>query len=113
DSTSTKYDQAKLPGLRRQVCALAVSETPDYDTARQLAWAFRVIYSEWSPKPMGDAKITEKLNGLDEQLKLHLPSGRDQQILDQLSLALTKISDYDPVQFRQTFEELTKLLPAK
>jgi hypothetical protein len=111
DNPNTKYDQASVPRLLRQLCALAALETPDYDTARQMAWAFRVMYSEWMPKPANDAQIAEQLKALNEQLKLTLPSGQEQQILVQLPLALQKISDYDPAPFKQRFEALAKLLP--
>ena len=63
------------------------------------------------PKPANDAQIVEQLKALNEQLKLTLPSGQEQQILVQLPLALQKISDYDPVPFKQRFEALAKLLP--
>jgi hypothetical protein len=76
-----------------------------------MAWAFRVIYSEWMPRPANDTQIVEQLKALNEQLKLTLPSGQEQQILMQLPIALQKISDYDPAQFKQTFEALAKLLP--
>lgn len=113
DNAGTKYDQASVPRLLRQLCTLATAEMPDYDTARQMAWAFRVIYSEWSPKPADDAKLMEKLKALNEQLKLTLPSGQEQQILVQLPLALHTISAYDPRQFQRIMAELAQLLPPR
>lgn len=113
NSEGTKYSPANVPGLLQDLCDLAAAEIPDYDTARQMAWAFRVIFSEWKPEPTNNAKILEKLQALEEQLKLHLPSGQEQQIMAQLPLALRKISDYDPDQFKQTFDQLARLLPPK
>src|SRR5207249_1597110 len=109
----TSYDQTSVPRLLRHLCVLAGAEAPDYDTSRQMAWAFRVIYSEWNPRPVNDARIDEKLKLLNAQLKLKLPSGQEQQLLAQLPLALKVISNYDPIQVQQIFAELDQLLTSK
>lgn len=112
-SKTSKYDQAAALRLLRHICTLSAAETPDYDTARQLAWAFRIIYSELEPKPKNDTQFQEKLRALNDELKLSLPSGQQHRILSELPLALQKISEYDPAPFQQTFQELAKMLPAK
>jgi hypothetical protein len=110
---STQYDQTAAVRLLRQVCEISALETPDYDTARQLAWAFRIIYSELDPKPANDSEFRAKLRQLDEELKLSLPSGQQQSIISELPLALQKIREYDPAGFQQKFQELARILPPK
>jgi hypothetical protein len=110
---STPYDQTAAVRLLRYLCVLSAAETPDYDSARQMAWAFEVIYSELDPKPAHDTEIQAKLKALDDELKLSLPSGQQHQILAELPPALRKISEYDPARFQQTFRELARILPAR
>jgi hypothetical protein len=110
---SCQYDQTAAIRLLRYVCAMSAAEIPDYDSARQMAWAFRIIYSELDPKPANDPKFQEKLRALDEELKLSLPSGQQHRILSELPLALQKVSNYDPGKFQQTFQELARMLPSK
>ena len=46
---------------------------PDYDSARQIAWAFRVIYRESVPTRPSDTAIERVLADLEAQLALDLP----------------------------------------
>jgi hypothetical protein len=111
-----KYDRAGAVSLLRQLCSLSATDVPDYDTARQMAWAFKMIYSELAelaPKAANDSEIQAKLKALDAELKLSLPSGQEHQLLAELPLALQKISEYDPGKVQQIFQELAKLLPSK
>ncbi len=108
-----KYEQPSALSLLHKLCRLVAAETPDYDTARQMAWAFQMIYAELNPKPATDAKIQQLLKNLDADLKLDLPASQQRKILDELKVALEKIDTYGPEQFKQTFAELAKLLPAK
>ncbi len=109
-----KYDRAGAVSLLRQLCSLSATDVPDYDTARQMAWAFKMIYSELAeldPKPANDSEIQAKLKALDAELKLSLPSGQEHQLLAELPLALQKISEYNPGKVQQIFQQLAKLLP--
>jgi Cytochrome c554 and c-prime len=106
------FDESASRRLVQRLCMLATTQVLDYDSARQLAWAFRVIYSELSPKPANDMAIQDKVKVLDEELKLSLPSGQQRQILNDLSSMLAKVADYDPARFKKSFEDLARLLPA-
>jgi Cytochrome c554 and c-prime len=109
--SQAKYDQPAARHLLRELCALAVSETPDYDSARQMAWAFGVIYSDLEPQPANDLEIQKQVAVLKQALKLDLPSGQNRKIEDALPESLRAINDYDPAVFRHTFLALSKLIP--
>jgi hypothetical protein len=112
DVAGAKYDQAAARSLLDQLCQLVQSQTPDYDTAREFAWAFQIIYSDLSPKPAKDAQIQQQLKSLNDQLKLELPATQKVKILEKLPEALQKIDNYGPKEFKQTFAELAKQLHA-
>jgi hypothetical protein len=111
-----KYDRPAAVASLRQLCSLSATDMTDYDTARQMAWAFKTIYSELAesePKPANNSEIEARLKALDEELKLGLPSGQGHQILDELAAALRKLNDFNPSKVQQIFQELAKLLPSK
>jgi hypothetical protein len=81
----------------------------DYDSARQVAWSFEVMYNELNGKK-GDPKIRKTLTALDEQLKLRLPKGRDKIVEDELKESLEKRNDYDPGKFRKLLIDLSAAL---
>ncbi len=93
----------------------AAKQTPDYESARQMAWAFRTIYIEWSRKTnKPDKEILDVLNGLDQRLVLNLgpdPLGQRTPIIDSLSARLKAAGDYKPAEFAQDFQTLISRLP--
>jgi hypothetical protein len=107
----------KTAGLRllQKLCSLSRGQLPDYHSARQIAWAFRIIYGETygnsESKPSNDQKIQEVLGQLERELHLTLPAGTKKSIVVQLPNSLKAISDYDPYQFRKQLRALSKLLP--
>ena len=86
---------------------LKPNDLPDYDSARELAWALRMIYSDLNPKPADDAKIQERLEALNRELGLSLPSGSKQSILDELPANRQKLNTYDPYRFRAILKEIS------
>jgi hypothetical protein len=114
-------DQFERPldraGALTILCSLATlppDETPDYDSARQIAWAIEIIYHELFPKKLSvDKEIEEQLLALRKQLKLNLPSGKAQTIVGQLGDSMRTLGDYDPNAFRDKLAALLKLLLTK
>jgi hypothetical protein len=112
----TKLKQIQHPvavQLLRDLCAQATATTPDYHSARQIAWAFNIIYDEAfpdsAPKPANDSEIQKVRAALNEQLMLRLPSGTKKKI--DLSQSLPAINNYDPGPFQLAMSALAKLLP--
>jgi hypothetical protein len=101
--SAAKCDKATALDMLHQLDLLALSETPDYDTARQMAWAFVMIYKECNPQSEQDAAFQKQWKALDDELGLRLPATQQQKLLQELPRALQKINDYDPERFKKTF----------
>jgi hypothetical protein len=113
------YHRADAERFVHELCTLWNDKLPDYDTARQIAWALKTIYTEIEPKPPADAKAQALLGQLDAELNLRLPSGQKSSIVQELGSALQKRNDYQPnansndkgaQSFQQTLQELSTLL---
>ena len=91
------------------------TDYPDYETARQRAWAFAILSDEleWSQE-QGDAdprrRYQQRIKFIDDRLKgmlmLALPSGQNKEIIQELPKALKKQGDYDPRTFVDKFHAL-------
>ncbi len=103
----TTFDQASPARLLKALTIIPEEESPDYDSARQIAWAFRTIFSEWKPLPSNSDRIRSMLGEMDTLLKLEPNIGRE----DDLMLSLARAAEYDPRKFKQKLGELSALLP--
>ncbi len=107
DATKTTYSSDAADRLLRELCA--PGGTVDYESARQIAWAFKIIYTELHPDQK-EGPILDVLKQIDADLNLNLTAGRENKILDDLSKTLTKMSAYEPERFDKHLAELRKLL---
>jgi hypothetical protein len=80
--TGARIDALKLADaqpdrarLLRQLCTLPTDAYPDYDSARQIVSAVRVIWHEWQPKG-GNDEASKLLDELTAELNLGARSGR-------------------------------------
>lgn len=73
----TTLHAASARQLLDRLCTMARESIPDYDSARQIAWAFRVIYRESIPEEKRDAAVEHVLDDLDASLALNLPSAKE------------------------------------
>ena len=93
----------------------AAKQPPDYESARQMAWAFRTIYTEWAREPNKPKReILDILDQLDHRMVLTLGPGLVGQrsaIVDSLGERLRGASDYNPGEFVQDFRKLMDKLP--
>jgi hypothetical protein len=103
--------------LLQHLCRMAEARTLDYDSARQIALAFRTIYRETrdiDPESLPDPAIPGILDALDRQFQLSLPSaGTQTKIENTLAARLKAVFDFDPVAFRSQFTALAGHLPAR
>src|ERR1700732_5459325 len=68
------YDQSAALRILRKLCATGEQDILDYDSARQIAWAFDVIYREWKGSEKdGDQRIAGIISTLKHDLQLNLP----------------------------------------
>lgn len=105
------FDRKAAIRLLGSLCKLAQEGTPDYDSARQLAWAFRVIVSEVEPPKAHSEGLRKALDELDRTLRLTLTESPQQPIDEQLTARMQALSSYDPVLFQKQFAELARWLP--
>ncbi len=103
-------DQART--LLDRLCRIVRERTPDYDSARQIAWAFRAIYRDLEPGLPRDTPIDRRLAELDGQLLLTIPVVREMAAgRSTLTQRLRAIAEYDPSAFRAQFAGLEQDLP--
>jgi hypothetical protein len=93
----------------KRLCALAESPTVDYESARQIGWAFTIILQAYEPWA-SNAAFKEPIEQLQVQLKLNLTWGQAEQTEAQLLDALQAVSDYEPEKFQTIMRSLGKLL---
>jgi hypothetical protein len=102
-----KADRATSLRLLAAIGRLAESPDLDYDSARQLAWAFRAIYGELVHRkldPPGQADVEQALAGLDRELKLTLhASGKPEPIETELKARMQAAADFRPGAVRDLF----------
>jgi hypothetical protein len=111
DLSEANYDNPKaLQDLLRYICRDAGSRLLDYDSARQLAWAFTLIAKDSPPKQANEAEYKKQLAALDALLKLKLPSGQNGDITKELPQALKAIGSYDARKFSETMRKLGESL---
>jgi hypothetical protein len=107
-------DEAAARKLIAQVLSLCQNGVPDYDSARQIAWAFKVIYEELGDKP--DAEVKRALDSLGRQVKLDLPAGRgksEEQRENESRDGRKALNDYDPEAFMIALKDLSNRLGKK
>jgi hypothetical protein len=101
--------------LLGELCRMAEARPPDYDSARQIALAFRTIYREAKaidPGAFPDPAIGIVLDDLDRQSHLSLPTAETQVTIEKsLSARLKAVFEFDPAAFQAQFAELARHLP--
>lgn len=67
-----RIDRPAARKILRRLCTLPEDYYPDYDSARQIAWAFLAVHSDLSGGKPADTKIEALLTELDNNLNLTL-----------------------------------------
>lgn len=117
---------SEATALLAQITAMAATETLDYDSARQLVWAFTVVQDELKLRAeAGTASplMTEELTSVRAMFVLSLKDGRQEEHqipgasqtrpvkeVD-LQTVLPPIADYDAMTFQKAFAELRQRNP--
>lgn len=107
--------------ILEQIVEMAATETLDYDSARQLVWAFAVVQQELEPrieKGTASSLLKEELTSVKQMFVLSLKDGRPEEhqipgatqtrpVTEvDLQTVLPPIADYDAVAFQKAFAEL-------
>lgn len=100
--------------LLTELCRMAEARPLDYDSARQIALAFRTIYQESKAidsSTLTDPAIEQILKALDEQAHLSLPTaGMQAPIEKSFPARLRAVFNFDPAAFQAQFAELARHL---
>lgn len=129
-------NQSKLTEVEGRVVLQRIVETGstevlDYDSARQLVWAYSVIKNELAPQPMqkpadelSEIPLPEELSSLNDVFLLDfrkggrdaehtVPSANKPRPVKEVDLSkvLPPIAGYDPAKFQAVFAELKKKTP--
>ena len=86
---------------------MAQESTVDYDSARQMAWAFQTLYQDWAGVSRKD---TSNLMNELKSLNLSLFWGEGRRELDSMGEGLHKRNDYNPQPFRDEMRRLAGTL---
>jgi hypothetical protein len=101
--------------LLHRLCQRALTAPLDYDSARQVAWSFKIIYQETraiDPKVLNDPELGKQIDDLFDKLHLALPSaGKQVSIVDSLPARLSAVFDFDPEAFQAHFAAIAQHLP--
>jgi hypothetical protein len=100
-------DRTAALAALRELCRLPSQRPADYDSARQIAWAFRTLYQELDPPPPAAAEVQAALTVLGEELQLQLPARPEDVEPRGESDARGR---FDPERFRERMEVLGKAL---
>ena len=112
DHDSTLFDRPTSIRLLRKIVELVGEGTPDYESARQLSWAFRDIQRGLAGDSYDEAGPDE-FQELADLLRLDLVhvDSPDWSVNRILNDRLEAISDYDPEAFRVAFAKVVGLIP--
>jgi hypothetical protein len=113
--TTSTFDEASAIKFQKALATFNDHDYPDYESARQRAWAFIILSDEleWKQGQTGEAQkraykkrledVNKRLGG---RLLLDLPSGQNKEIMTVLPTSLSKMGEYEPKQFRQDIRKL-------
>jgi hypothetical protein len=106
-------DQVRASRMLEAIGIIAAERTLDYDSSRQLAWAFRSIYSELAlVTKKTDPDVKTVLDHMDETLQMSLnpgPPASRKPIMDSLARRLGAVAEYNPLEFQKDMCRLAKL----
>ncbi len=115
------FDDRAVADAINVLLVIGSTEEHDYDSARQIAWALRVLACEDPAASTRGETIIEFLAGLEPELRLNLPNGpgyscRPETAIDEsrqlkplasdLPAALSVPLHYDPDRFREQMQKL-------
>jgi hypothetical protein len=107
----TTFEPALARKLLTRLCDMANGQVADYESARQIAWAFRIVYHEMTSEGKRDAFIEQALADLERHLFLDLASKKmPAEIETALPDRLKTVVEYDPEFFRARFEKIAARL---
>ncbi len=115
DQAAKERERQLVAAVLTQICDMAVAQLCDYDTARQLVWAFERVYDDHRKLNPGSGQHTAIQQALgelkDPKLRFDLVRGQ-QRVGEPTTLAafLAARSEYDAELFATRFRRLRELV---
>ena len=111
EEAETLFDRETSLRLLNRITELA-GGTPDYESARQLAWVFRDLFRALADESYGGEDPAE-LQRLAKLLKLDLVRADtpDWSVNGILEPRMEAVNDYDPAVFLEAFRRVSGLIP--
>ncbi len=107
---SLRLTDINATDLVRAICRIGAQELPDYESARQLGWAFDVIRRE-APALAADAEIAKSWAVLRDGLALQLPKEKELVVNKSVPQTLTAAAAYRPETFSEAWRKLESKIP--
>jgi hypothetical protein len=107
DARAARRLLAKIPDLYGK------GQLLDYDSARQVAWAYEVMFNEVNGYRGGPASTRKTLAALDKELKLRLPRGRKKPIEDEQAESRQKRNNFDARKFESVLRQFPNTFEAR
>lgn len=105
-------DRPKVVRLLHSLAEVGRAESYDFDTARQIAWAFQSLYRDLAPAGVDDPAVRGIFDAWKAELDTELPQWRGPVLHDSLAGFLNRGADFDPANFRQQLTTLAAHIPA-
>lgn len=108
--SNKRLEKGTARKLLKLIPELYKDDRVDYDSARQIGWAVKVLSMEAAADSEGkfDPVTKTVLDKLETQLKLHLPSGKS-NIEGELEARLKVLSDFNANDFKQNLGQLSAI----
>ena len=103
---SRPFDRVSCGKSINALLALPEHQTLDFDSARQVGWAFQTLLADVDPGKLKEAEWKASLKTLESRLKLDLIKGQKQIVPDFLNETLGRIAEYDPDQFASLMKKI-------
>lgn len=107
---TSRFDRPSAESLVHVLGQEAKNRLLDFDSARQITWAFRSIEDELDPAFLKRGDVLPLYKDLDSQLQLDLPTGQVPIVPDYLRTALEKLNSFEPDRFSNAFDRLIQKL---
>jgi hypothetical protein len=106
-------DRAKVIRLLRTLAEMGRAEAYDFDSSRQIAWAFESLYRDVVPEGSRGAEPRAIFEAWKRELATELPQWRGPALHDTLAEYLNIGAEFDPGRFRQQMSALLGAIPAE
>ena len=108
---AAKFDRESAATLLKRIVDRSSTAPPDFESARQLAWAFWAVATELDERFAANPEALRIAKTLDAELVLNLFAARPIEARPTAADRLARAAAYDPARFRDQIAGLAAQLP--